>query len=137
MSIPAAWPQVLDFFGTPLVIEPSVGQLSGDAGLLPIRQFDDRTGLTRAFADALDDPRDLGRVEHPFPGMASARVSGILAVRRRDGPAVRDRAVGVEVATQEFVRFGLIDVPGPPGCAFPRGHPPKGGPERFSADSVP
>jgi hypothetical protein len=25
MSIPPAWPQVLDFFGTPLVIEPSVG----------------------------------------------------------------------------------------------------------------
>jgi hypothetical protein len=26
MSIPVAWPQVLDFFGTPLVIEPSPGQ---------------------------------------------------------------------------------------------------------------
>src|SRR5262249_24585307 len=31
MSIPAAWPQVLDFFGTPLVIEPSPGQLSSEA----------------------------------------------------------------------------------------------------------
>jgi hypothetical protein len=58
MSIAAAWPQVLDFFGTPLFIEPSAGQLSGDAGLLPVRQFDQRIGLTRAFADALDDPRD-------------------------------------------------------------------------------
>jgi hypothetical protein len=48
----------LDFFGTPLVIEPSPGQLSGDAGLLPLRPFDRRIGLTRAFADALDDPRD-------------------------------------------------------------------------------
>jgi hypothetical protein len=37
MSIPAAWPQVLDFFGTRLVIEPSPGQLSGDAGL-PLRR---------------------------------------------------------------------------------------------------
>jgi hypothetical protein len=27
-------------FGTPLVIEPSPGQLSSDAGLLPVRQFD-------------------------------------------------------------------------------------------------
>jgi hypothetical protein len=52
------WPQVLDFFDTPLVIEPSPGQLSGDAGLLPVRQFDERTGLTRFFADALDDPCD-------------------------------------------------------------------------------
>jgi hypothetical protein len=30
MSIPSAWLQVLDFFGTPLVIEPSSGQLSSD-----------------------------------------------------------------------------------------------------------
>jgi hypothetical protein len=40
MSIPPAWPQVLDFFSTPIVIEPSPGQLSSDAGLLPVRQFD-------------------------------------------------------------------------------------------------
>jgi hypothetical protein len=40
VSIPSAWTQVLDFFGIPLVIEPSPGRLSGDAGLLPIRQFD-------------------------------------------------------------------------------------------------
>jgi hypothetical protein len=47
MIIPSTWPQVLDFFGTPLVIEPSPGQLSSDAGLLPIRQFDQRSGLTQ------------------------------------------------------------------------------------------
>jgi hypothetical protein len=40
VSLPGVWPQVLDFFGTPLVIEPSAGQLSGNAGLLPLRQFD-------------------------------------------------------------------------------------------------
>src|SRR5262249_27436669 len=74
-----AWPQVLDFFGTPLVIEPSAGQLSGDAGLLPIRQFDQRIGLTRAFADALDDPRDHGLTEHTFLEMVRSRVHGILA----------------------------------------------------------
>jgi hypothetical protein len=60
MSIPPAWPQVLDFFGTPLVIEPSPGQLSSDSGLLPVRQFDQHIGLTRAFAEALDDTRDPG-----------------------------------------------------------------------------
>jgi hypothetical protein len=54
-------PQIL---GTPLVIEPSPGQLSSNAGLLPIRQFDERNGLTEAFAEALDDPRDLHLVEH-------------------------------------------------------------------------
>ncbi|HKI34597.1 MAG TPA: hypothetical protein VKA46_22265 [Gemmataceae bacterium] len=46
MSIPAAWTEILDFFGTPLVIESSQGQLSSDAGLLPIRQFDQRVGRT-------------------------------------------------------------------------------------------
>ena len=79
MSIPAAWPQCLDFFRTPLVIEPSPGQLASDAGLLPIRQFDDRIGLTRAFADALDDPRDPDLTEHTFLEMVRSRVYGILA----------------------------------------------------------
>ena len=79
MSIPAAWPQVLDFFDTPLVIEPSPGQLSCDAGLLPIRQFDQRIGLTRTFADALADPRDPDLTEHTFPGMVRSRVYGTRA----------------------------------------------------------
>ena len=79
MSVPSAWPQVLDFFGTPLVIEPSSGQLSSDAGLLPIRQFDQRIGFTRAFADALDDPRDPDLTEHNFREMVRSRVYGILA----------------------------------------------------------
>src|SRR5262245_65569629 len=79
MSVPRGWPQVLDFFGTPLVIEPSPGQLSSDAGLLPIRQFDDRIGLTRAFTDALDDPRDPALTAHPFLEMVRSRVFGILA----------------------------------------------------------
>jgi hypothetical protein len=37
LSVPSAWPEILDFFGTTLVIEPSPGQLTSDAGLLPIR----------------------------------------------------------------------------------------------------
>jgi hypothetical protein len=79
MSLPGVWPQVLDFFGTPPVIEPSAGQLSGDAGLLPLRQLDERIGLTRAFANALDDPRDPELTEHTFLEMVRSRVFGILA----------------------------------------------------------
>src|SRR6516225_7091911 len=79
MSIPSAWSQVLDFFGTPLVIEPSPGQLSSDAGLLPVRQFDQRIGLMRAFACALDDPRDPDLTEHTVREMVRSRVYGILA----------------------------------------------------------
>jgi hypothetical protein len=53
----------MNVFGTPLVIEPRPGQIGGDAGLIPIRQLDQRIGLTRAFTQALDDPRgaDLTR----------------------------------------------------------------------------
>jgi hypothetical protein len=79
MSLPGVWPQVLDFFGTPLVLEPSPGQLSGDAGLLPVRQFDQRIELTQSFADALDDPRDRELTEHSFLEMVRSRVYGILA----------------------------------------------------------
>jgi hypothetical protein len=79
MSIPAAWPQVLDFLGTSLVLEPSLGQLSGDAGLLPIRQFDQRIGLTRAYAEAVDGPRATGLTEQSLPERARARVVGVFA----------------------------------------------------------
>jgi hypothetical protein len=79
MSIAPPRPQVLDFFGTPIVIEQSAGQLPGDAGLLRIRPFDERIGLTRANACALDDPRDPALTEHTFLEMVRARVYGILA----------------------------------------------------------
>ena len=79
MSVPPTWPQVLDFFGTLIVIEPSPGQLSSDAGLLPVRQFDERIGLTRTFAEALDDPRDPDLTGHTFLEMVRSRVYGILA----------------------------------------------------------
>jgi hypothetical protein len=79
MSIQPAWQQSLDFFGTPLFIEPSQGQLSSDAGLLPIRQFDEHLGFTKAFAAALDDPRDPELIDHTVLEMVRARVYGILA----------------------------------------------------------
>jgi hypothetical protein len=79
MSLPPTWPQILDFFGTSLLIEPSPGQLCSDAGLLPLRQFDQRIGLTWAFANALDDPRDPDLTEHTFLEMVRVRVYGILA----------------------------------------------------------
>jgi hypothetical protein len=79
MSVPPACPQFLNFFGTPLVIAPSPGQLSGDAGLLPIRQFGQHIGLTRAVAEAVDDPRAAGLTEHSRSERARARVVGVLA----------------------------------------------------------
>ena len=45
----------------------------------PIRQFDGRIGLTRAFTEALEDPRDPDLTEHTFLEMVRSRVYGILA----------------------------------------------------------
>jgi hypothetical protein len=79
MSIQPVWQETLDFFATPIILEPSAGQLSSDAGLLPFRQLDQRLGLTRDFAAALNDPRDPDLIEHTNLEMVRCRVYGILA----------------------------------------------------------
>lgn len=74
------WQKSFDFFaGKPIVVEPSAGQLTSDAGLLPIRQFDERIGLTEQFAEALHDRRHQPFVDHPLPEMVRMRIYGILA----------------------------------------------------------
>jgi len=79
MSIQPAWQQTFDFFALPVVAQPSRAALSSDAGLLPLRQFDEQIGWTRAFAAALEDPRDPARIDHTVPEMARSRIYGILA----------------------------------------------------------
>ena len=55
----------LGFFGRkPILIEVSDKQLSTDAGLLPIREFDESLGFTQQFADALNTSRREGSVLH-------------------------------------------------------------------------
>jgi hypothetical protein len=75
------WFQVnFDFFTSmPVVVEPSAAQLSSDGGLLPIRQLDEKLGLTEHFAAALGDPRIQGCVDHSFLEMTRMRIYGILA----------------------------------------------------------
>jgi DDE family transposase len=81
VSIQGAWQGVLDFLGggRPIIVETSPAQLSSDAGLLPIRQYDERIGLTAQFAQALEDPRDPAAIDHSFLEMTRARIYGILA----------------------------------------------------------
>ncbi len=43
----------------------SGGQITSDAGLLPLRAFDQRHGLTRGLAECVCDDRDDSRVSHP------------------------------------------------------------------------
>jgi hypothetical protein len=54
-----------------------------DCFLLPIRPFDQRIGLTRAFAEALDDPRDPHLTEHIFLEMVRSRVDDRKGVEAR------------------------------------------------------
>jgi hypothetical protein len=69
----------LDFFRKPVVVEPGETRLSSDAGLLPIRQFDDAIGLTEQFAAALTDLRYQPAVTHTLLEMVRSRVYGVLA----------------------------------------------------------
>ncbi len=80
MIIHSVWQKSFDFFGSKsVVVEPSAGQLSSDAGLLPIRQFDEQIGLTKQFAEALGDRRRQRSVDHPFLQMVRMRIYGVLA----------------------------------------------------------
>jgi len=80
MSLHAAALFDFDFFDRlPIQIEVSDAPLTSDAGLLPLRQFDERIGLTKQFAAALDDPRDPALIDHTFLDMVRMRVYGILA----------------------------------------------------------
>jgi hypothetical protein len=69
-----------DFFPPrPVQIEISPAPLTSDAGLLPIRQLDDRIRLTEQFAAALQDRRDPQFVEQSLLSMVRQRIYGILA----------------------------------------------------------
>ena len=63
----------------PIELELSTAPLSSDAGLLPIRQFDERIRLTEQFAAALVDPRDVNLSQQSLAVMVRQRIFGIIA----------------------------------------------------------
>jgi len=81
MSVQTASVVGFDFFDPkrPIQFAFSDAPLTSDAGLLPLRQFDEQLRLTQQFADALSDPRDPRRIDHSFLDMTRMRVFGILA----------------------------------------------------------
>ena len=109
MSIPAAWPQVLDFFGIPLVIEPSPGQLSSDAGLLPVRQFDERIGLSRAITLALDDLSDPDDAEHTRLRMVGLSPPAVTMLRFDFGMWLHGEGTQVETPCAHDSLLGPLD----------------------------
>src|SRR5215212_9568003 len=63
----------------PVEIEVSPAPLTSDAGLLPVRQFDERIRLTEQFAAALHDRRDPALTQQSLLSMVRQRIYGILA----------------------------------------------------------
>lgn len=61
-----------------VVVERHAGQISSDAGLLPLREFDAKLDYTRRMADLLDDPKPQQR-GHSLLSMLRQRFYGILA----------------------------------------------------------
>ena len=78
MSVQGVWSECLGFLPQkPIVVQNSAGRLSSDAGLLIVREFDERIGLTRQFAAALMDRRR--QPAHSLLAMVRQRVYGVLA----------------------------------------------------------
>ena len=79
MIVQSVWQKSFTFSGKPIVACPSEAELTCDAGLLPIRQFDEAIGLTERFAAALTDLRYQPSVVHSVREMVRMRIYGILA----------------------------------------------------------
>src|SRR5208283_3936532 len=62
-----------------LRVDFSGGQITSDAGLLPVRAFDERYSLTRRFTELLDDPREEERVRHSALSLFRQRIYQIVA----------------------------------------------------------
>src|SRR6201988_5558321 len=63
----------------PIRADFSGGQITSDAGLLPLRAFDERHHLTRDLVQLLSDPRDDERVRHHSLTLLRQRIYQIVA----------------------------------------------------------
>ena len=94
-----------------LTADFSGGQMTSDAGLLALRQFDHPRRLTASLAQALTDERSANKVDHPLASLLRQRLYQIVAGyedandadRLRHDPTFQllaDRAVGEPLASQ-------------------------------------
>ena len=63
----------------PIRADFSGGQITSDAGLLPLRAFDQRYGLTRGLAERVCDAREEERVRHSVLSLFRQRLYQIIA----------------------------------------------------------
>ena len=100
MSLQGAALFDLDFFGSlPVVVESSEAPLTSDAGLLPMREFDAKIGLTAGIAAALAEYRNPLLVEHSIPEMVRSRETREPAGRAASFVANRMREAGILLGT--------------------------------------
>jgi len=96
---------------TRVVADFKGGLISSDAGLLPLRELDDRLGWTAAVAACLSDPRDPGRTRHDLPTLLRQRLFALIAgyedtndhTRLKHDPilkTVADRSLDDDLASQ-------------------------------------
>ena len=76
----------------PIQIEASDAPLTSDAGLLPLRQFDERIGLTKQLAAVLDAGQHLFAVRRtgnrkavPFQVMSQEIARQVIVVHKEQG----------------------------------------------------
>ncbi len=84
------------------------GLISSDAGLLPIRQLDQRLGWSAAVADILVDPRQPAKVEHVLPAVVRQRLFALIAgyADANDHTRLRHDAVLQAVAAEKAGLLG-------------------------------
>lgn len=113
MIIQSAWQKSFSFFKKSVVVEPSEAAISSDAGLLPIRQFDEAVGMTQSFIDALSDRRYQPSVVHGMDEMVRSRIYGILAdyADQNDHDALRSDPVFKLIAGRSIDADDLASQP--------------------------
>src|SRR5271167_5184634 len=81
MKVASCIPQLpFSFYRSkPIQVDFCGGQISSDAGLLPLRAFDQRHGLTLSLAERLRDAREDKRVHHSVLSLFRQRLYQIIA----------------------------------------------------------
>ena len=121
----------VQFLLLPSSIRPvdfSGGQITSDAGLLPLRAFDQRQHLTRDWAALLSEPREDQRLRHDSLALLRQRIYQIVAGyedandadRLRHDPTlqiVADQKLGVALAPSPRSVAGKTPLPPATWCA--------------------
>ncbi|GAI23266.1 unnamed protein product, partial [marine sediment metagenome] len=71
------------------------GQITSDAGLLPLREFDHRIGFTDSIVACLDDDRHPSYVKHELAELLIQRLYGVIAGYEDQNDAQLLRADGL------------------------------------------